>query len=458
MARQRASSVATTRLFTAIGIVAIAVMTAGCDLLPRPPPPTSADYCGVDVTAPSNEDNTLHIWAPAPRQHCLRLYALYEASQSLPDISVIPVEKNINSTPYFNLIKSAAEKGNAPDIAFYYNGSKLEKLIENGYLYPLEKCKSHTARWNPDLYIQGKWSLPFEVDANVLFYSKVLLRETGWSENDINKLPDRIAAGEFTLKDLTEVAIHALNNGIVEKGYAYLPPEQIFYPLMGIYNALGGQHDLQNLPFSIDKAILEKTFDYYLNLHHKGLLHKAATQRNFSNLSNRLTVRDAIAHGRILFAVASSSEWKRMQLDHISQEDVLSHNIGMALLPALNNDSAGRVAIRSIGSHFIFNQKATGRENQQQSCKLLQQLHKTRLVHAHAVNTSQVIPVFNSLLPTGKTPQIQSIDISMAKGHQPEFVSFYHSVVNALAAVIDGQITTEDAAAIATSQYTPPNQ
>lgn len=455
MAKQRASSVATTRPFTAIGIVAIAVISAGCDLLPRSQPPTSAEYCDVDLANPSPQDNSLRVWAPAPRQHCLRLYALYKASQSLPGISVIPTEKNINSAPYFNLISTSAANGNAPDIAFYYNGSKLEELIRNGYLYPLEKCGIETDKRNSDLYLQRKWSLPFEADANVLFYSKILLRESGWSEKDIDNLPARIATGLFTLQDLTDTANNALNNNIVERGYAYITAEQIYYPLMGIYDALGGDYSLQKLPFTIDKTILKKTFDYYLNLYKKGLLHKAATQRSFSNLSNRLTVRDALAHGRILFADTSLSEWKRMLLDHIPQQDILNNNIGMALLPAFEKKGKGRVSIRSVGSHLVFSQKATGRNNQQQSCKLLQHLHTTSLLNAHAVNTTQLIPGIGSLLPTSETPKMDGANVTMAKSHLPEFESFYYSVINALEDVIAGRVTTEDAAAIATTQYTP---
>jgi len=44
------------------------VALAACDLLPRPPAPTAADYCNVKVIPTDPDDVLLEVWAADARQ------------------------------------------------------------------------------------------------------------------------------------------------------------------------------------------------------------------------------------------------------------------------------------------------------------------------------------------------------------------------------------------------------
>lgn len=375
----------------ALTAVATALGACDVDLPPRAPPPTSADYCGPPARAPAAGATVLTVWASAPRQHCLRLYAPAIVADSLPDIDVAAVEKNINSTPYRHLLKEAAERGEAPDISFVYNG-KVRELAAAGHLHPLTEC---APRPEPRPWVMNgtglhDWAVPFESDLLALYYNRALLERLGWTRAELDSLPARIARGDFTLENLWRVARTGRELGLVSTGAAFVPREDRYASFQHWYLSAGGPLiDLDADEISVDLRALEATFEVYDGLYRSDLLSRDYTRPAMQNLGNRMVLRDALAHGRLLFAHAETSAWRRMMMDHVPDPLALARTIGMAPLPAAVDGGPGSVLVRSTGSYVIFAERASGRTHQQAACTLLRAVQRSTLVRVHARNTAQ---------------------------------------------------------------------
>ena len=136
----------------------------------------------------------------------------------------------------------------------------------------------------------------------MLFYSKRILRKLGWDKARIDSFPNDIADGTFTLNDMITVARYAMEAGIVNEGFAFTVHEQRFYSAMHLLTSLSGQLSSQPNTIDTNRKALTNVFEYYEQLRDFDLMHPAISQPGISNVSNRFSIRDALANGKILFA------------------------------------------------------------------------------------------------------------------------------------------------------------
>ncbi|MEE9616044.1 MAG: extracellular solute-binding protein, partial [Anaerolineae bacterium] len=74
------------------------------------------------------------------------------------------------------------------------------------------------ALWVSTEWNGKRWGVPQDAEARPMFYNKTLLAELGWSDADIESLPDRIMSGEFTWEDMFDTAEEAVTAGVVAEG------------------------------------------------------------------------------------------------------------------------------------------------------------------------------------------------------------------------------------------------
>lgn len=430
-----------------IQLLALVTLSA-CDLLPRPPAPSSADYCNIQTPIISDpNDVSIKVWASAPRQHCLRLYATLIAAENVAGVSVTPVEMNLNSKPYDNALFDAVRSNDAPDIAFVYHKLALD-LANEGALYPIEKCGFTTRDWMSDIFRISDWALPFEADIKLLFYSKVILRQLGWSEEKVQGLPESIANGTVVLDDLFAISQQALGQNLIKQGFAFTIYENRFATIIHLYQQFDDSYS-RNTPLAIDKYSMSQTLAILEQAFTSKISHTAFNQKQYSNITNRLALRDALAHGRILFAHASASEWTRMLLDHITDEELLNQNIGMALLPSIKRHRPGTAILRATGSYVIFNKSATRRNNQNASCQVLVALNKTKLDRAHASRINQIAPAHNTIWTPSRLPVVTPNNLHPSYLARPRYALYKKQIENAVAQLALKQLTLEQAATTA---------
>ncbi|RLC57485.1 MAG: hypothetical protein DRI80_14955, partial [Chloroflexota bacterium] len=119
----------------------------------------------------------------------------------------------------------ASEAGEAPDI-ICSGHEHIGDWATAGYLtditdmigdYP-EFDDVIDSLWESTKLNDRIWGVPQDAEARPMYYSKILLKELGWSDEEIENLDDRVYAGEFTWQDMFDVAQEAVEKGIVQEG------------------------------------------------------------------------------------------------------------------------------------------------------------------------------------------------------------------------------------------------
>ena len=147
-----------------------------------------------------------------------RLNARYEAEGKNIRIEFEKDYQTIDWTEYQNNIVFAHKIGEAPD---FFAISDPASLIKAGLLLDItsviEKNKDvFTMAAFDGATVDGKiYAYAPDLPTRVIYYSKDDLAKIGWTEEQIEALPGRVASGEFTFEDFI-----ALCNEVVAKGGA----------------------------------------------------------------------------------------------------------------------------------------------------------------------------------------------------------------------------------------------
>ncbi|HFD40673.1 MAG TPA: extracellular solute-binding protein, partial [Anaerolineae bacterium] len=183
--------------------------------------------------------------------------------------------------------------------------------------------------------LNGKiWGVPQDAEARPMYYSKILLKKLGWSDDEIENLDDKVYAGEFTWQDMFDVAQEAVEKGVVQEGdgWWHRPsngPDFLYY-----YYAAGGQvqeDGFDGLVF--DTEAWRKVYN---------LLYDAAQVRKIIR-PNKLD-GDWDFHkeytskfDKVLFVFEGTwrwASWHTNYLQDVGGEEYLWENVGFAPIPA----------------------------------------------------------------------------------------------------------------------------
>ena len=183
--------------------------------------------------------------------------------------------------------------------------------------------------------LDGKtWGVPQDAEARPMYFSKILLKELGWSDAEIEGLPARVASGDFTMQDMFDVAQEAVDKGVVAEGdgWWHRPsngPDFLYY-----YYGAGGQ--VQEDGF--DGLVFDKT----AALKVYQLLWDAAQVRHILR-PNKLDGdwdfhKEYTSHfDKVLFVFEGTwrwASWHTNYLQDVGGEDYLWENVGFAPIPA----------------------------------------------------------------------------------------------------------------------------
>jgi inositol-phosphate transport system substrate-binding protein len=107
------------------------------------------------------------------------------------------------------------------DIAWLAKGKyilTLDSLKDSDAYADVYDSLWEAVNWNGHI-----WGALQDTEARPVYYNKNVLKQLGWSDEDINNLPEKVKKGEFTLGDMTRVAKEAMDQGLVEWGIMHRP-------------------------------------------------------------------------------------------------------------------------------------------------------------------------------------------------------------------------------------------
>ncbi len=270
-----------------------------------------------------------------------------EAAGDNRRIELNPIQDDLDWGEYKTEFELASQAGDAPDIIVSGHehigdwataGLLVDITDEIGKYSQLDDVID--GLW-PSTELNGsRWGVPQDAEARPMFYSKILLAELGWSDDEIDGLTDRINSGDYTLQDMLATAKEAVDAGVIDEGDGWFhrpangPDFLYFY-----YGAGGDIVDPDSDALIFDTVAALKVYEFF----------ESATQ-DLKVLRTSKLDEDWDFHKqytsdftKVLFVSEGTWRWADWATNFNADaggDDYMFENVGFALIPA-NADGTG---------------------------------------------------------------------------------------------------------------------
>ena len=290
---------------------------------------------------------------------------------------------------YLQKVTLAAESGQAPDIVLAGH-ENMAPWASAGYVIALDDLLAQ----NPDAFadviprlwdamkLQGvTYAVPQDTEARPMYYRKDLLAELGWSEDDIESLPERVRNGEWTMQDLVATAQAAIEAGVVDEGKGWYHRPTRGHDHYMFYYANGGR--MQD-PESGKLVIVRDALQKYFQLHYDAVNTWRITPKNFLGSDFRQW-HETVTSGTVLFYNAGTWSWAEWLKTYEVPEDEQWENVGFMLIPAA--EPGGEPTTLSHPLVYVVTEAS---ENQELAFRLLAKATTPELNSRHSVTSAHL--------------------------------------------------------------------
>jgi inositol-phosphate transport system substrate-binding protein len=274
------------------------------------------------------------------------------------DIELTLIQDNLDWADYKQEFVLASEAGEAPDIILAGH-EDIGAWAPSGLILPLDDLIDQHAEfedvvpslWESQTYEGITYGIPQDAEARPIFYSKLLLRDLGWSEEEIESLPERVAAGEFTFEDMLETAEQAIEEGIIDEGNGYWHRGSNGFDWLMYYYGFGGEIIDDEGKLVWDSEAILATYELLASLPERGV-----TRIDMIGLSGTDVWHPTVsAADQVLFAQGGTwnwGGWAKVNVADRGGNDFLMENMGYMLFPALTEE-AGALTLTHPLSYLV---------------------------------------------------------------------------------------------------------
>ncbi len=227
----------------------------------------------------------------------------------------------------------------APDIILTGH-EDIAAYAAAGYIIPLDQYVEKYWDWGYNDFIEtlwnavkwnGKiWAIPQDTEARPFYFRKDLLKEMGWTDDEIATLPEKVKNGEFTLQDVLKVAKQAIDEGVIQEGYGVWHRPRRGADYYQIYLAFGGRlWDPQTGKLVLNTDAMSKMLTWLYNA--TQVYH--VMRPDLPGLEWRI-IHESFVNGELLFWFGGTwhkGEWTTTY--NMTEEDFWN-NVGYSLVPA----------------------------------------------------------------------------------------------------------------------------
>lgn len=245
----------------------------------------------LSATAAVAEDYTITVWSggSGPNDH-YRIDAITMAADILEQEAAIRGEE-LNITvegqsfsgweEFKQGVTLSAESGNAPNI-LVTSHTDIAPWAQAGLIVPAEDYVDLDAWPLNDLYdnlveiasFNGLvYGIPQDSESRPFFFWKDHLRGIGYSDADIDALPAKVEAGEYTLQNVLEDAKAIQDAGLVEPGYGFYPRVSNGPDYWQFYLSFGGTME-EDGKLVFDKAAMTNFYQFFVDAVEAGVTRK----------------------------------------------------------------------------------------------------------------------------------------------------------------------------------------
>jgi len=338
-----------------------------------------------------------------------------------------------------------------PDI--YATGHEnIGWLADGNYIIPLDELKQSKEYsdvfpkiWESVTYKGHIWGAPQDTEARPVFYNKDILKKLGWSEEEINTLPEKVRNGQFTLGDMTKLAEEAKTKGLVSYGIIHRPVDGPDFQAIA-YNFGGTVYDSKENKIVLDKKAVEKQLTYYYEIAKKKLIPNNLTQMEWSN------IHKMVVNGKVLFyygGIWNVFNWSQDAFhERLGKVDAnwVNDHLGMMLIPAA--EKGGKPLTLSHPFVYTVSSQTKYPELVKRLLELvanpaLQTEHNLKTFHLPVTKGGAEDPNFKADVTLGKVAYMSEYT-TFLPNHEG-FPKYSRAVFNAIQAVELGKKTPREA-------------
>ncbi|MDP8959280.1 MAG: extracellular solute-binding protein [Actinomycetota bacterium] len=357
----------------------------------------------------------------------------------------------------------AAQADQAPDIVFS-TFTDIAPWSEAGYIRPLGDLINPEEEpfsnifpnlWEAMEYQGELWGIPQDVEARPWFYRADHLRELGWSQEEIDALPQRVLDGDFLMSDILDLAAQAQEQGLVEPGNGLW-----FRPVNGVdwyinYFNFGGVAQDEEGNLVLDTEAFRQELDLY---------HQAVSERNVTSpdfLGQEWQAwQTAWVNGEVFTVPAGVWFWAEWTDVYEQPVEELQENIAYTLYPAAE-EGGDPITLSQPAAYMI----SSDSENPELAAEILARASTIPMNIRHAVESAHL-----TIMQEGaEQPEYQQneflTDVTYMLEHTTflplhlDFGAYDTALWQARSAVLAGQLEPEQGVEAAVSQLeaTVPN-
>jgi inositol-phosphate transport system substrate-binding protein len=212
---------------------------------------------------------------------------------------------------------------------------ELAWMAKGGYIRKMDELKqskayadTYPALWNAVTWKGNVWGALQDTEVRPIFYRKDALKKLGWTDEQIETLPEKVKKGEFTLADMTAVAKEAVSKGIVQYGIMHRPSAGPEWQMIAYANG-AKMYDAEQDKMIFDKPGILKTLQYFQTLTRtEKVTPEAITSMEFKN------IHQIMMDGKALFWYGGIWNVFNYQAELGAKYDDIMSKFGFTLIPA----------------------------------------------------------------------------------------------------------------------------
>lgn len=231
-----------------------------------------------------------------------RLNERYAAEGKNVKITFETDYQTIANNEYHNNIVFAHKSGDAPDI--FICDADVAGYVNAGCLLDISDIMNDSfvdGIFTPALVDGKAYAMPFDLPLRVIYYSNKDLAKIGWSQEEIDALPQKIASGEFTLEQFIDLCSEVVEKGGATYGLVHRPGAgNDFFDML---NALGGEYYDENGSLVFDEQAILRFLEFtYDNANTRKITPENLNQLGWDTINKMVGTGEAFAYYGPMFS------------------------------------------------------------------------------------------------------------------------------------------------------------
>ncbi|KQB95056.1 ABC transporter substrate-binding protein [Loktanella sp. 1ANDIMAR09] len=297
-------------------------------------------------------------------------------------------------------------------------------------------------------YGGSQWGIPQDAESRPFFFWRETLTALGYSEDEIDALPDMVAKGEYTLANVLEDATKAVEMGLVEEGYGFYPRPSNGPDYAQFYQSFGGDlMDPDTGKLILDTAAMAEFYQFFADAVDAGVVRQNHLGTDWNQWYSE------VANGRAAFWHGGTWHYGRYAREG---NDDFWGTIQFSLIPA-GNDAGRANTITHPLVYLVMDQEDDRVE--EIAAQLIAIATEPRLNSLHAIQSNHlaVAKAQNEIdLYSGNRWAAEATEVLLSSAtSQPNHLNygaFSEAMFRGLEAAWTGVLTPEEAVAEAEAQ------